>query len=44
MVVFRATENINIKTTDGTLIKYEKLKNPSNFFNETVYITTYDDF
>ncbi len=44
MVVFRSTENINIKTTDGTLIKYEKLKNPSNFFNETVYITTYEDF
>lgn len=44
MVIFRVTENINIKTTDGTLVKYSKLKNPSNLFNETVYITTYEDF
>jgi len=44
MVIFRVTENINIKTTDGTLVKYFKLKNPSNLFNETVYITTYEDF
>lgn len=44
MIVFRATENINIKTTDGTLIKYNKLKNPSNLFNDTVYITTAEDF
>lgn len=44
MVVFRASENINIKTTDGTLIKYEKFKKPSEFFNETVYITSYEDF
>lgn len=44
MVVFRVTENINIKTTDGTLVKYSKLKGPSNLFNETVYITTYEDF
>ena len=44
MVIFRSTENINIKTTDGTLVKYSKLKGPSNLFNETVYITTYEDF
>ncbi len=44
MVIFRVTENINIKTTDGTLVKYNKLKNPSNLYNETVYITTFEDF
>lgn len=44
MVIFRSSENINIKTTDGTLVKYSKLKNPSNLFNETVYISTYEDF
>ncbi|RXJ90182.1 hypothetical protein CRV01_03200 [Arcobacter sp. CECT 8983] len=44
MVVFRVTENINIKTTDGTLVKYEKVKGPSNLLNETIYITTLDDF
>ena len=44
MVIFRVSENINIKTTDGTLVKYSKLKNPSNLFNETVYITSYEDF
>lgn len=44
MVIFRTIENINIKTTDGTLVKYSKLKNPSNLFNETVYITTYEDY
>lgn len=44
MVVFRVTENINIKTTDGTLIKYNKIKGPANLYNETAYITTYEDF
>lgn len=44
MVIFRSTENINIKTTDGSLVKYTKLKNPSNLFNETIYITTLEDF
>lgn len=44
MVIFRVTENINIKTTDGTLVKYNKLKGASNLFNETIYITTYEDF
>jgi ADP-heptose:LPS heptosyltransferase len=44
MVIFRISENINIKTTDGTLVKYNKLKNPSNLFNETVYISTFEDF
>lgn len=44
MVIFRVTENINIKTTDGTLVKYSKLKGPSNLFNETVYISTFEDF
>ncbi len=40
MVLFKVSENINIKTTDGTLVKYVKLQNPSNIFNETVYIST----
>ncbi|MCP4969150.1 MAG: hypothetical protein GY932_00980 [Arcobacter sp.] len=44
MVIFRVSENINIKTTDGTLVKYIKLKNPSTLFNETIYLTTYNDF
>ncbi|AXH11456.1 hypothetical protein [Halarcobacter bivalviorum] len=44
MVVFRVTDNINIKTTDGTLIKYEKVKGPSNLLNETIYISTLEDF
>ena len=44
MIFFRVTQNINIKTTDGTLVNYFKLKVPSNLENETVYITTYDDF
>lgn len=44
MIFFRVTNNINIKTTDGTLIKYLKLKGPSDLNNETVYVTTYEDF
>lgn len=44
MVIFRVTNNINIKTTDGTLVSYFKLKGPSNLINETLYITTYEDF
>jgi len=44
MIFFRVTHNINIKTTDGTLVKYLKFKGPSNLNNETVYITTADDF
>lgn len=44
MVFFRVTQNINIKTTDGTLVNYFKFKVPSNLENETVYITTHDDF
>lgn len=44
MIFFRVTENINIKTTDGTLVKYFKLKNPSNILNETLYATSYEDF
>ncbi len=44
MVVFRVSENINIKTTDGTLVKYFKLKNPSILFNETIYISSFEDF
>ncbi len=44
MVVFRVTDNINIKTTDGTLVKYQKLKGPSNLLNETLYISTLEDF
>lgn len=44
MIFFRVTQNINVKTTDGSLIKYFKFKTPSNLNNETAYITTYDDF
>jgi hypothetical protein len=44
MIFFRVTQNINIKTTDGTLVNYFKLKAPSNMENSTIYITTYDDF
>ena len=29
MIFFRVTQNINIKTTDGTLVNYFKLKVPS---------------
>jgi len=44
MIFFRVTQNINIKTTDGTMVYYYKLKSPSEYENETIYITTYDDF
>lgn len=44
MIFFRVTQNINIKTTDGTLVNYFKFKEPSNLENETLYISTYDDF
>lgn len=44
MIFFRVTQNINIKTTDGTLVKYLKFKMPSNLNNETVYVTTYNDY
>lgn len=44
MVIFRVTENINIKTTDGTLVKYSKLKSPSNLYNETIYIASSEEF
>lgn len=44
MIFFRVTQNINIKTTDGTLVNYLKFKGPSDLENSTMYITTYDDF
>ena len=44
MIFFRVTQNINIKTTDGTLVNYFKFKEPSNLENETLYISTDDDF
>ncbi|WP_418179698.1 hypothetical protein ACNSOO_03970 [Aliarcobacter lanthieri] len=44
MIFFRVTQNINIKITDGTVIKYNRFKAPVGVENETVYITTYDDF
>ena len=44
MIFFRVTQNINIKTTDGTMVNYFRFKDPSNLENETLYITTYDDF
>ncbi len=43
MVFFRVTQNINIKATDGTLVKYFKLKKPSELLSEQVYCTTYND-
>ena len=43
MVFFRVTKNINIKVTDGTLVKYLKLKKPSELVNENIYCTTYND-
>ena len=42
MIFFRVTDNINIKTTDGTLVKYNKYKFAVS--NETAYLTTLDDF
>ena len=44
MIFFRVSQNINIKTTDGTLVAYHKFKMPSNLENETVYISTQNDF
>jgi len=44
MIFFRVTQSINIKITDGTVIKYSRFKAPATVENETVYITTYDDF
>ena len=44
MIFFRVTQNINVKTTDGTLVSYHRFKSPSNLENETIYITTYSDF
>ncbi len=44
MIFFRVTQNINIKTTDGTLVKYHKFKIQPELKNETVYISTFKDF
>ena len=44
MIFFRVSQDINVKATDGTLINYFKLKEPSVMENETIYITTYDDY
>ena len=44
MIFFRVTQNINIKTTDGTLVNYHRFKTPSNLENDTVYITSENDF
>ena len=44
MIFFRVTQNINVKTTDGTLVNYLKFKSPLSLENETIYITTYNDF
>ena len=43
MVFFRVTENINIKTTDGSLVKYTKLRNPANLLNNSIYVSTYEE-
>ncbi len=44
MIFFRVTQSINIKTTDGTLVKYQKFKIQPELKNETVYISTFKDF
>jgi ADP-heptose:LPS heptosyltransferase len=44
MIFFRVSQNINIKTTDGTLVPYTRFKMPSNLENDTVYITSENDF
>jgi ADP-heptose:LPS heptosyltransferase len=44
MIFFRVSQNINIKIADGTLINYLKFKEPSSMENETLFITTNDDF
>ena len=43
MVFFSVTENINIKTTDGSLVKYTKLRNPENTLNHSIYVSTYEE-
>jgi len=43
MVFFRVTQNINIKATDGTLVKYLKLKKPSELLSDHIYCSTYND-
>lgn len=44
MIFFRVSQNINIKITDGTLVIYLKFKAPVSLENETVYMTTREDF
>jgi ADP-heptose:LPS heptosyltransferase len=44
MIFFRVSENINIKITDGTLVNYLKFKAPVSLENETVYMSTREDF
>ena len=43
MIFFKVTENINIKITDGTLVKFLKPKKTSDVPLENIYCTTYDD-
>ncbi|MFX4234151.1 hypothetical protein ACOL24_09880 [Aliarcobacter butzleri] len=44
MIFFRVSQNINIKITDGTLVNYLKFKAAVSLENETVYMTTREDF
>ena len=44
MIFFKVTENINIKVTDGSIVSYFKHKFPLEMKNETIYVTTYDDY
>ena len=44
MIFFRVSENINIKTTDGTIVNYFKYKQDNTLVQEWAYITTYDDY
>lgn len=44
MIFFKVTNNINIKATDNTLVRYLKPKDKLELCSNNVYCTTYDDF
>lgn len=43
MVYFKVSQNINIKTTDGSLVKYHKAP-PGITSDDFIYCSTYNDF
>ncbi len=43
MVYFKVSQNINIKTTDGSLVKYHKAP-PGVSSDDFIYCSTYNDF